>query len=507
MDQILYPYYKKDIDEGKIKRHEASELLEELLLKVMSQNIRPESNLIGNFYHRFLGSTPITLGGKNSDGTDATNDLTYLFIEAAQNSRAVTNISVRVHDNTPDDVLFTVADALHAGSSNISLFNDEINIGAMRKRGISEEDSHDYAVMGCVECCIPGKTGSMSANALLLTRLLDVAMRNGNASTLLGKIKDVAPKFGDPDECESFEEFLDIVLKHGKDQTKKLVELSNFKDKIYAENLPAPYISAFMDGCLQKKKDITRGGAIYDLTGISFINSIANITDSLYAIKKIIFEKKLITFKELLKAIDTNFRDHKELHREILSLSDKFWGNGFEEVDELARKISTTLFEETYQYKNFRGGPIVPYSISMTTHTIDGRISIASPDGRKAATPYAASCNCSNVEQHGETAVMRSIAKLDFEHVLGCAVNMKFHPTAVGKTKAKRKKWIALLRTYFKIGGSQLQPTVVSGEILQAAQQNPDQYRNIIVKVGGYSAYFTELGIEIQKEVIARTEH
>ena len=143
----------------------------------------------------------------------------------------------------------------------------------------------------------------------------------------------------------------------------------------------------------------------------------------------------------------------------------------------------------------------------MITHTIDGRMSIATPDGRKAATPYAASCNPYNVEENGITGAMRSIASLDFEHILGCAVNMKFHPSVLGSNDEKRKKWISLLRTYFKLGGSQIQPTIASAEMLRAAQKDPDSYRTLIVKVGGYSAYFSELGIEIQNEIISRTEH
>ena len=154
-----------------------------------------------------------------------------------------------------------------------------------------------------------------------------------------------------------------------------------------------------------------------------------------------------------------------------------------------------------------KGGPFVPYLISMTTHTIDGRISIATPDGRKAATPYAASCNPYNVEKSGITNVFRSVSAIDYGDVLGCAVNVKFHPTAIGEKLENREKWIALMRAYFELGGQQVQPTVVSAEMLQEAQNNPGMYGDLIVKVGGYSAYFCELGIEIQNEIIARTEH
>ena len=506
MDQIFYPYYKQDIENGKITRDEARELLEELLLKVMSQNIRAESNTLSHFYHRYLGSTPITLGGLKPDGSDGTNELTTIFLEAAQNSRAVTNVSCRVHKNTSDDILLKVADVLYNGSSNLSVFNDDININAMRKRDFNEKDSRDYAIMGCVEMTCPGKTGCMSANALLLSRLLDMTMRNGDSQTLFGKVKNLGLRTGDPNTFTSFNEFLEAFFKQAKDQIRMIAEVSNFRDQIYAEYLPAPYISAFMGGCLESKKDITEGGSTYNLSGISFINSIANLTDSLYVMKKLIYEEKYISFSEFLKAIDKNFNGYDDLYHKIMKLKGK-WGNGYEEVDELAQYVTSVLFKETYKYKNYRGGPFVPYIISMTTHTIDGRISIATPDGRKASTPYAASCNPYNVEENGITSVLTSISTLDYEHVMGCAVNVKFHPTVLGQTDEKRKKWVSLLRTYFELGGSQIQPTVVSSEMLNDAQKSPENYQGLIVKVGGYSAYFTELGIEIQNEIISRTEH
>ncbi|NVM52694.1 MAG: hypothetical protein HWN66_03240 [Candidatus Helarchaeota archaeon] len=506
MDQIFYPYYKIDLEEGRITPDEVRELLEELLLKVMSQNIRPESNMLANFYHRYLGSTPITLGGVKPDGSDASNELTELFLEAANNSRAVTNISLRVNKGTPNSTLLKAAEMLYEGSSNLSLFNDDINIEAMRKRGFAEEDARDYGVMGCVEMLCPGKTGGMSANSFLLCRLLDMTMRNGDSQTLMGTVKNLGLKTGDPNNFASFDEFLDAMMVQAKNQIEMIVNVSNFRDSLYAEHLPAPYISAFIDGCLENKKDVTQGGAKYDLSGISFINSIANLTDSLYVIKKLIYDEKETTFTELLKAIDKNYKGYEDLHRKIIKIKGK-WGNGYEEVDALARKITDQLFKETYNYESYRGGVFVPYMISMTTHTIDGRISIASPDGRFSATPYAASCNPYNVEENGVTAVLRSVASIDFRNVLGCAVNVKFHPTAIGLKKENREKWIALIRGYFELGGQQIQPTVVSAEMLRDAQENPQEYGGLIVKVGGYSAYFTELGIEIQNEVIERTEH
>ncbi|HOO56317.1 MAG TPA: pyruvate formate lyase family protein [bacterium] len=506
LDQILYPYYKNDIDSGAITPEQASELIQELLLKLMSQNIRPESNILSNFYHRYLGSTPITIGGLTPEGADGTNDLTYVFIDAAEKSRAVTNVSIRIHKDSPDELFTAIADTLYSGSSNLSLFNDDVNIEAMQRRGFSDPDARNYAVMGCVEMLCPGKTGGMSANALLLCRVLDMTLRNGDSNTLMGTIKGVGKRTGDPETFKTFEEFVDAFVEQAHYQVERLAEASNIRDRVFAEQMPAPYISAFLDDCVQVRKDMTAGGSTYDLSGISFINSIANVVDSLYSIKRLVFDEKKYTFAELIAALDNNYMGHEELHDRIRAI-DGMWGNGYKEVDDLARSVTSRLFEDTYRYKSFKGGAFVPYVISMTTHTIDGRISTATPDGRKAATPYAASCNPFNVEKNGMTGALRSIASLDYRDVLGCAVNMKFHPTAVGKNDATRNKWIALMKSYFSMGGAQLQPTVASADMLRAAQENPGEYADLIVKVGGYSAYFTELGDEIQKEVIERTEH
>ncbi len=506
LDQQLYPFYKADIEAGRITPDEARELLSELLLKLMSQNIRLESNILGNFYHRFLGSAPVTVGGLLPDGSDATNELTYLFIEASHHSKAVCNISVRIHKDSPPELLDLIAQCLHGGTSSYSIYNDDVNMDAMRRRGFSEEDALDYAIVGCVELTCPGKTGAMTGSALTLASLLDVTMRNGDAAVLLGKIKDQGLKTGDPDSFENFGQFFDALIEQGRFFIKQIVDGQNLRDRMHEQHLPAPIYSAFVEGCLESKKDVTQKGAKYDLAAISMTNSVANLIDSLLVIKKLVYEQKKFTMKQLLKAVDDNFDGHVEILREINKVAGK-WGNGDPETDALARDVMKRLFEETYKYENHRGGPFMVILISMITHTIIGRMSIASPDGRHAATPYAASCNPCNVECSGTTATLRSVAAVPFEDVLGAAVNIRFHPTAIGKSGRSRKKWASLVRSYFSLGGQQLQPTAVSAEQMREAQKDPHSYRDLIVKVGGYSTYFVDLGREIQEEVISRTEH
>lgn len=506
LDQQLYPFYAADLAAGRITREEATELVEELLLKIMSLNVRPESNVLGNFYHRYLGSSPVTLGGVRPDGTDATNELTYVFLDAAHRSKAITNVTVRIHPGTPDALLERVAEYLQKGISSFSLFNDTVNIESMKRRGFSEEDARDYAVMGCVETTCPGKTGGMSASALQLSKVLDMTLRNGDVRTIAGTIRNEGLRTGDPASFESPEELIEAFLKQARHLIAKIAEASNLRDRLYAERLPAPMISAFIRGCLDSGKDVTQGGARYDLAGISMINALANVIDSLLVLRKLVFEEKRFSFHEFLAAMDGNFAGRQDILSAMRQVKGK-WGNGDPATDAMARRVAAELFADTYRYTNFRGGPFVVYIISMITHTIDGRLSVASPDGRKAGMPYAASGNPYNVEHCGVTAAMRSVAVLPFEDVMGCAVNMKFHPNAMGNGSAGRAKWVALLRTYFQLGGPQLQPTVASAEMLRAAQREPDQHRDLIIKVGGYSTYFVDLGNEIQEEIIARTEH
>jgi len=507
LDQIFYPFYENDIINGQITPAEARELLEELFLKIMSHNMRPNSNASSDFSQRYEGSEPVTLGGLTAEGKDATNKLTYIMLEAADRSKASLNFAVRIHKNSPEKLLMKVADLHYHGVSSVSLMNDEICVQTLLNRGFTKEDANGYAVTGCVDMCSPGKTGGEGFSSILLCRTLDLALRNGDSQTLVGLIKNAGLKTGDPDKFSNFDEFLEAFFTQSDFMIKKIVEGSTIRDRIFAEYLPAPYISAFIQGCLENRRDITEGGAIYDCEGILFMTSIANTIDSLYVIKNLIFEQKKFTFKDLINAIDSNFSNgYEHIHKLILDLGGK-WGNGNPESDELARIATSHMFNETYKYRTYKDGFYAPFINSMTTHTYDGRISIATPDGRLGGKPFAASCNPYNVEKHGPTGVLRSVSALEYEHVMGCAVNIRMHPSGIGKTNESKKKWISLIKTYFQLGGEQLQPTVVSTKVLKAAQINPESYRNIIVKVGGYSAYFTDLGREIQDEIISRTEH
>ncbi len=506
LDQYLFPYYKTDMASGNITPEDATELLEELFLKVMSHNMRPVSGLTVNFSQRYEGSEPVTIGGMTRDGADATNDLTWLMIDAAERSKASLNFVVRFHNNSPHALFKRVADAYARGTSSISIMNDEIGIQALKNHGFSQDDAYDYAITGCVDMVAPGKTGGEGFSSVLLCHILDMVLRNGDTRTIAGIVRNAGLKTGEPESFKTYEQFFEAFVLQAVNEIRKIVKAVWIRDTVFKEELPSPFISSFMGGCIERNRDVTNGGADYSLEGILIIGSIANVTDSLYTIKKLVFEQKKFTLRQLVEAIDNNYKNNRELHREILSLPGK-WGNGNPESDEIARQVTDRIFSEIVGHHTFNKGRYAPFVNSMTAHTIDGRMSLATPDGRLGGMPFAASCNPYNVEKCGPTGVLRSVAALDFTEVLGCAVNIRFHPSAIGVSDLTKEKWIALAKTYFRLGGEQMQPTVVSSELLRKAQKNPDQYRDIIVKVGGYSAYFAELGHEIQNEIIARSEH
>ncbi|MBN2532395.1 MAG: hypothetical protein JXB88_05860 [Spirochaetales bacterium] len=506
LDQIFYPYYKHDSEQNSINRVEARELFEELLLKSMSHNIRPYSNYLSDFIHRFDGSEGVTLGGLTRHGEDATNDLTYIILEAAYYSKTVINVVVRIHQKSPEKLYELISHLYYNKISNISVMNDEICMKSLMNYGHTEEDARDYSAISCADFCTAGKAGAQGASSLLLCNLLDTTLRNGNSSTLIGNISHVGLETGEPESFHDFQSFLAAFKLQATYALKLAAKAAIIRDNIYAGQLPAPFISAFTPQTLKTKKDVTCGGACYNTEYILLMNSIANLVDSLYVIKNLVYEKQCFSLSELIKAVDNNFTGYDDIYKQIKNLEGK-WGNGDPVIDQFAREISSFLFDEISTFKNTRNGRFVPGIVSMTTHTIAGRLGTATPDGRKAAKPYAAGCSPYNVEKCGPTGVLRSVAALDMQYIQNCSVNIRIHPSAIGESPVARKKWISLLRTYFKLGGIQLQPTVASSDELRCAQQEPEKYRDLIVKVGGYSVYFTELGKELQDEIISRTEY
>jgi formate C-acetyltransferase len=506
LDQIFYPYYKRDIEAGAISRADARELFEEILIKNLGFNVKPFPNFMNDFYHRFCGMESVTLGGVDASGNDATNELSHVILEAAYRSKTVNNIIIRLHKNTPADFHALISDVLYNGVSNISFQNDELCIQSMQSSGYSHEDARTYSAIVCANFCAAGTSGGSGCSSVSLCNLLDTVLRNGDNVTMMGRIGNTGIKTGSADSFDSFDEFLSAVEKQMTYSLSLLKKGVETRDALFASQLPSPFISAFTPPALKKMRDTTAGGDMHRIEFVLLGTSVANFIDSLFAIKRLVFEEKAFTLGDLVSAIDRNFKGYEEIHGKLVTLRPK-WGNGEAEIDRFAKGVIAKLTDAVRSVRCSNGRAFAASIGGGMTHTLAGRFGMATPDGRKAGRPFAAGCSPYNVEKSGLTGVLRSIAGLDLAHLLECTVNLKLHPSLIGKNRESREKWIALIKAYFQMGGMQLQPTVVSTEDLKAAQRSPEHYKDLVVKVGGFSVYFTEIGCELQNEIISRTEH
>lgn len=506
-DQYLYPFYKTDIEAGRITPETAVELLQELNLK-LTANVEPvpeggsEANAtFGNSQHC------VTIGGLAPDGTDATNELSYLMLEAYDGMGGCLNqLSVRLHGGTPRGFLERSV-AVFRRASGISFYGDGAIVEALIADGMTPEDARDYCIVGCIETSGQGDThGCPGGHELTLPAVIVMTLTNG-------KLPLPAPgqksnmKSGDPESFHSWEDFHGSFRRQLARQIRILVSAVEAKDRAYMELLPAPYVSALMDGCVESAKDITRGGAKYDFTSLD-LRGLATAVDSLLAIRTAVYEKKWVTLPQLVRACTGNFEGQAKLRRRLINEAPKFGGDDPAPA-ELAIELIRWIAAEAEKYRNARGGRFRLCFYSYGNHVIDGFFLPATPDGRLAGTPISNGISPTNQRdaRSGPLPVLRAAASIPPALVSsGVALNMRFHPTVV-RSGDGLAAFADMLATYFKLGGMHIQPNVVSTETLRDARKHPDRYRDLVVKVSGYSAYFTDLGPSIQEDIISRTEH
>ena len=506
IDRMLTPYYERDLDAGRITPEEARGYLEELFLKIWTCTLYLGPGVQESSSHQFAGYQAATIGGTDQRGRDATSLLTFLCIDAMDAVRPVMNLCVRLHPESPPPLIQRVVKAICDGVS-LAVYNDEIYAKALRKLGVSKEHARDYAIIGCVEQVSASRTGgSTGTSQLNLAALVDMALRNGSVGLPLMRMISSGKGYVQKDFRlpESFDELLKAVEKQLDNAIDEIVQGVNIVDREYMK-WPTPFISMTIEGCLEKGQDITSGGALYDVSAIT-LTGLANAVDSLMAIKRVVYEEKWLSLQALLNAMDRNYRGSEDLRQRILNKIPKF-GNDSDEVDEIACRIMNMAFEKIYRCSNIRGGRFSPAYISLALHILFGQTLGATPDGRLAGTPICNSLSPVNgMERNGVTAVLNSITKIDTSRLSsGAAVNIKFHPQAFRSAEAKQKL-ADLLYTYFAKGGPQLQVTLADAETLRDARRHPEKYPDLLVKVGGYSALFTDLGEDVQKDIIARTE-
>lgn len=504
LDQILWPYYKKDLENGVITKDFALELIEELNLKLtwnvtlLPTDYTSVANALGQ------NTQTITISGVDKEGEDATNEISYLFLSAYKNIKSLTtDLSIRIHSKTPKKFL-TAALKVFQSTSGIAFYNDDIIIPAMIKAGYKMRDARDYAIIGCVEPTSQGNTFAATGRMFInLPGVLELTLNNGYCNLTQG-VNGL--ESGDPSALLSYKELYSAFCRQLSYNIEKTVKIANIGDEETIKYFPQPFVSAMIDGCLENGKDYTEGGAIYNYSSITAYG-FATLVDSLFNIKKLVYEEKLLTLPELIDLLNTNFTGQEELRQILLNRKDK-WGNDKKEIDSFANEIWDHFCSEVIKHECIRKGRYNPGAYSMGVHVIEGMFTKASADGRKATEPLSNSLSpVNNSEKNGLTATLNSIAKLSYEHAInGVAVNVRIHPQNF-TNEENIDKFYHLLKGYFESGGMQLQPNVVSTEILKDAQEHPENYLDLVVKVGGYNATFVDLGRPIQNDIIDRLEN
>ncbi|HOT45157.1 MAG TPA: formate C-acetyltransferase/glycerol dehydratase family glycyl radical enzyme [Spirochaetota bacterium] len=500
IDQILFPYYKKDVDANRGSADRARELVAMLFIKTNEiWNVLEEAFIPGGEGTEGKTTQNVTVGGVGPDGRDATNDMSYIALDAYADVRTVQpNFGVRISPDCPAELLNRAVDYDRDGVL-MHLFNDEAIIRSLVKAGHSIEDARNYGMVGCLEPNAQGRTfGSTFAVQFNGIKCVELALANG-IDNIFGYPSGI--ETGDPAGFTSFEDVwaaYDGQVRHFIGQMVRGMEVL---DRVISETVPSPFASAMVDGCLQKGKDLTAGGAIYNSTGVQFMG-FANVVDSLYAVKKAVFEEKRFTMGELAEWLSQDWQDAEEKRVYLRNKIPKY-GNDNDEVDAMAVRVVDHYCDILAGYRNFRGGFFWPGIFSVGFHITMGAFTAATPDGRFAGdvlgngvTPTTGNA------MSGPTAIMNSVTKLPITRVYnGANLNMRFQ----GK-KISTANLVSLIRGYFKRGGTQVQFNMVDSAVLRDAQAHPEKHRDLFVRVSGYSAEFTGLSEIAQEEIISRTE-
>ena len=500
IDQILFPYFQKDVEAGRGSKELARELVAMLFIKTNEiWNVLEEAFIPGGEGTEGKTTQNVTVGGVGPDGRDATNDMSYIALDAYADVRTVQpNFGVRVSPDCPAELMRRAVDYTRDGVL-MHFFNDEAIIRSLVKAGHTLEDARNYGMVGCLEPNAQGKTfGSTFAVQFSGIKCLELALSNG-IDNIFGYPSGI--ETGDPAAFENFEDVWSAYDGQVRHFINQMVRGMEVLDRTIAENVPSPFASAMVDGCLEKGLDLTRGGALYNSTGVQFMG-FANVVDSLYSVKKAVFEDKLFTMADLAQWLSEDWQDAEDKRAYFLNRIPKY-GNDNDEVDALGVRVMDHYCDVLSGYRNFRGGFFWPGVFSVGFHITMGAFTGATPDGRFAGDVLGNGITPTTGNAvSGPTAIMNSVVKLPVTRATnGVNLNMRFQ----GK-KIRTEHLAALIQTYFRNGGTQVQFNMVDSAILRDAQKHPEKHRDLFVRVSGYSAEFIGLSEIAQDEIISRTE-
>ncbi|MBQ3276414.1 MAG: glycyl radical protein, partial [Oscillospiraceae bacterium] len=443
-------------------------------------------------------------GGQTEDGIDGTNELSYMFLTTQEHIRlASPQFTMRVYAGTPKELLLRAAEIIKGGGGMPALFGDEAVIKSLENAGVPRDAAVNYAIVGCVEPSVIGAFGRNNGGYINLARIVDFALNNG-VDRLTGQ--QIGIKTGT--DFSSFEECRAAVAQQMESFVRLQATENHIIDSIQAEVTPHIFASCIIPDCIKKGKDITSGGARYHWT-TPFGVGMATAADSLTAVKRLVFEEKRITLSKLNKVLDNNFDGIEGERIRLMLMNSPKYGNDEMAADEMARYITDKFFFETEKYPTGRGGHLVGGVFTLSSTVPHGWKTGATADGRKAKTPVSDSISPTNgIDHNGPTAVLQSASRLNHGCCSGGNVlNIKFSPSAL-ESSGSLTKFADMVRTYLvDLKGYEVQVNVVSGKMMRAAQKNPNEYKDLIVRMAGYSVRFIELSEEIQNDIITRTEH
>jgi len=503
LDQHLYPFYRKGLEDGTLTEEKAKELLQAFWVKFNNQPAPPKIGVTAQESSTYTDFALINLGGVKADGSDAVNELTYLILDVIEEMRILQPSSmVQISKKNPDRFLKRALRIVKTGFGQPSIFSTDAIIQELMRQGKSLIDARNGGASGCVEAGAFGKEAYILTGYFNIPKVLEITLNNG-IDPRSGK--RIGLETGDPATFATFDQLFEAFQRQMNYFIDIKIKGNLIIERLWAKYLPAPFMSLLIDDCIEKGKDYNAGGARYNSSYIQGVG-MGTITDSLTALKYQVFDQKTVSMEEFLQALQNNFEGYQSLWQSLLNATPKY-GNDDDYADDILRQVFEIYFQAIDGRSTAKGGHFRVNLLPTTVHVYFGSVMGATPDGRKAGEPLSEGISpVQGADRNGPTAVLKSAAKIDHLRTGGTLLNQKFTPQLLANEQGIEKT-AQLIRTYFRMDGHHIQFNVVTVETLRKAQREPEKYRDLIVRVAGYSDYFVDLSPKLQEEIIHRTEH
>jgi len=503
LDQHLLPFYRKGIEDGTLTPEKAKELLETFFVKFNNHTAPPKVGVTAAESGTYTDFANINLAGLLADGSDGSNELTHMLLDIIDEMHLLQPSSnLQLSRKTPDAVLKHALRVIRNGYGFPSVFNTDTVVEEQVRQGKSLEDARAGGCSGCVETGAFGKEAYILTGYFNLVKILEITLHDGVDP---GTGKQLGPRTGRAETFRGFDDLFDAFIKQLHHFLEIKIRGNQIIEQMYATLMPAPFLSVMTDDCIKRGMDYNAGGARYNHTFIQFVG-IGSLTDSLSAIKQLVFDEQSVSMDDLVFAIDADFADREDLRQRLVNRTSKY-GNDDDRADDIMVRAFNALIEMVDGRPNAKGGRYQVEMLPTTCHVYFGSVTGAMPDGRKAGVPLSEGISpVQGADRRGPTAVAKSAAKMDHVKTGGTLLNVKFTPSLLADEKGI-DAMAHLVRSYFKMDGHHMQFNVVKADTLREAQKAPESYRDLIVRVAGYSDYFCDLSVALQEEIIARTEH